>query len=174
MPGRRAPKKKIVPPVRGTRISFTGGSYAGEKGWTNASKDHTVHSIHVIVDYGQPEGDDLAYATRVDRKNAIEYAEPNSIEGFVVQEDPNVAHHLSGLATSLAAAGLGGATDELLQIMKTVIDHACVHQAEKGKKAKYSATALLVQQMEADLAAKEKANKNKNKRPNSLDNEMLT
>jgi hypothetical protein len=138
------PRKKRVPPVRGQPIRFTKGTYAGHCGWVNSAKPQTSLSFHVIIDMDQPPSEDGDCVTTV-RKDSVadRIDDPKSAEEFVIKEDPKVAYHLAMLAKSLAECGLCG-TDQLLNLIKGELDNAMIVQLSKGKKAKYSETALRV------------------------------
>ena len=106
MPGRK-PNKKKVAPIRGTKIRFVRGSYQGEKGWLNSTKEHTDHYAYVIVDGGQRPEEDADFATSVKKTSFFEDLGDNEHpEYYVIQEDPKVASHLAGLAVALAEAGI--------------------------------------------------------------------
>jgi len=141
--GKSKKTKKPVNPVRGDRIIFLKGEYEGEKGWTNKAKSPTSLSVFVIVDGGQNSKDDIEWATCVRKTLVMLYTEPTCAEELVIQEDPKASYHLTGFAQAIAECGMT-ATPELLLLVKHHIETACVVQLEKGKKAKYSETALRV------------------------------
>ena len=148
MPARKVSMKKRVAPFRGARIKFVKGSYMGEKGWLNKSMDGTKTFAYVILDAGQSPQEDADYATRVKLTSIMAYSGvATSPEEFVVQEDPKVAYHLAELAVAVAEAGFAETTDDLLVLIKICIDEACITQAAKGNKAKYSACAMTVSQL---------------------------
>jgi len=157
MPGRK-PNKKKVAPIRGTKIRFVRGSYQGEKGWLNSAKEHTDHYAYVIVDGGQRPEEDADFATSVKKTSFFEDLGDNGHpEEYVIQEDPKVASHLAGLAVALAEAGIEETTELLLLIITHAVDTACQIQMQKGKKAKYSASALVVKNMLAERKRKSRS-----------------
>ena len=138
-------------PIRGAEITFVKGKYAGEYGWINKAMPDTPASCHVIINGGQDSSDDWAYTALVRKTSLLpKNNAPTNVAEFVVQEDPKVAQTLTAFAQALAEAGLTTADDQLLLIVKTYVDLACSIQKGKGRKAKYSATALAIK----DAAAK--------------------
>jgi hypothetical protein len=137
------PRKTKTPAetLRGAAIRFTKGQYAGQKGWVNSAKTETSCSMHVIINQGQPAKEDYLWLACV-RKTSVAFAvEPESVEHYVLLEDPKVVYHLAKLTQALAECGIS-ATPTLMGLLKQQIDLACAVQLEKGKHAKYSETAL--------------------------------
>jgi hypothetical protein len=144
MPCRRKEKKQKPAPIRGDKISFVTGSYAGEVGWINTALPGTKLLAHVILDGGQGPGNNVNFTTTVRKTSLAPYEEdPKNVEAMVVQMDPKVAFHLASLSRALAECGQD-ATDELMDIIKASIITANLLQLEKGKKAKYSEAALFL------------------------------
>lgn len=155
----RTKKKKSATPIRGERIRFIRGAYAGELGWINAAKPATDLTIYVILDDGQPAKDDADYATHVRKGSCAPKGMPKNAEEYVIQEDPKVAYHLSKFCEAIAEAGFAdaGATNELLTLVGNYVDLACAVQKTKGRKAKYSDIAWQVKEL---LKSKKKRNAN--------------
>jgi hypothetical protein len=137
------PKTKKAAPIRGQRIRFTSGTYAGQQGWLNEAFRETSSSVCVIIDESQAAEKDYECLACVRKTSVVFVRKADTIEEYVVQEDPKVAYHLAKLAQALAECGVAG-TPDLLKIVKMHIDSASVIQLGKGKKAKYSETALRI------------------------------
>jgi hypothetical protein len=137
------PKSKKVSPIRGKQVRFTTGTYAGQSGWVNKAMPETANSIWVIIDESQEAEDDHESLACVRKTSVTFFCKPETIEEYVVQEDPKVAYHLAKLSQALAECGIAGSM-ELLKIVKVHVDAASVIQLAKGKKAKFSETALRI------------------------------
>lgn len=155
MPSSKAKNKPK--PTRGEPIRFTKGTYAGQTGWVNTALPETTSSVYVIINEKQGVDQDHGMGACV-RKTSVAPigGDPKSIEEFVVKEDPNVAYHLAKLAQALAECGVAS-SPELLEIVKKHIDIACIVQLNKGKKAKYSETALRVSGIRSEKSKKDHA-----------------
>lgn len=147
MPRKKVNKNKPVPPVRGDRLIFVRGTYAGERGWFNTSKPSTQLSVHVILDDGQQQKDDAEYAVYVRKTSVAPETSPKNAAEYVLQEDHKVAHHLSKFCEAIAEAGFVEATDELVALVGCHINFACELQQMKGRKAKYSDVAWQVKEL---------------------------
>lgn len=127
--------------LRRVAIRFTKGQYAGKKGWVNSAKTETSCSMHVIINEEQAAAQDYLWLACV-RKTSVAFdVEPDSVEHYVLLEDPKVVYHLAKLTQALAECGIS-ATPTLMRHLKQQIDLACAVQLEKGRYAKYSETAL--------------------------------
>lgn len=130
MPGRR---QEPTAPVKGEEVSIVAGTYKGMRAWKNTARTQPEKMVYIIVEI---EGG-IEHATRI-RKSSIGPAvkPPNSYEGAVMQQKPEIGELLRKAARLLVQCGVEDfhAVGEI--VSNIFIDEQVKHH-EKGVDAKY-------------------------------------
>jgi hypothetical protein len=136
-----ARKTKKPDPVRGDKIRFSTGTYAGKVGYFNTAMEPTRSSVHVIIDESQDPCDDQDYLACVRKTSLSQWKEAKTHEEMAIYEDEKVAYHLAKLGQALVECGVTG-SPTLMVLIKEAIDSAAVVQVSKGNKAKFNDLAM--------------------------------
>lgn len=145
-------KKKKPDPVRGEKIRFSTGTYAGKVGYMNRAMEPTCSSVHVIIDESQDPADDRDYLACVRKTSLSPWKAATTHEEMAIYEDEKVAYHLAKLAQALAECGVTG-SPSLMDLIKEAVDTAAVVQVSKGNKAKFNDIAMRVFKSKKSLLA---------------------
>jgi len=122
-------------PTKGREIRFIKGTYAGRKGWIDASRKKTKSTFrHVIV---EDDGDGEKF-TRVKKTSYREpFKLPTSYEEAAMQQHPDIEKTMILLAEMLASCGIGTHNAEVHQLLEDEIQKANTNLEKAGSKARF-------------------------------------
>ena len=125
---------------KGDDIRFSKGSYAGMRGWLDASKpDHPPKMYNVIIQIS-PVEDKVTRVMKTSVRFLVNDTIPVSMEEAVLKQHRDVDVAMDRLAALLAQCMVRPASNEIHRIFENKIDEAWSSQTMKGEKATWRVT----------------------------------